>query len=273
MKAISPFLIKYSEESREFISDSENDCDVLLEYSCTEQISFDADKVIYRQKDKFYCPDGTVYLKRMGASDPYAFVTKTFSGKHVVTCHYLKGYERELCYSRNVYTVFGLEDILLDFDTIILHASYVIHNGYAILFSGPSGIGKSTQADLWEKYRNAFIVNGDRAAIKMENGQWYAYGLPIAGSSGLYFNKKAPIKAIVLLKQSAINTVHKPGLASVYRYLYPQVLMHRWDPAFEKKADALLTGLIQTVPVYLLECRPDQEAVSCLSSAVFKEDI
>ena len=49
----------------------------------------------------------------------------------------------------------------------------------AILFSAPSGTGKSTQADLWQKYvRGVEIINGDRAIIGIEDNGVKAYGLP-----------------------------------------------------------------------------------------------
>lgn len=57
----------------------------------------------------------------------------------------------------------GLFDILADAGMLVLHSAYIVtRQGEGILFSGPSGIGKSTQAALWQRYGAAQTVNGDR---------------------------------------------------------------------------------------------------------------
>lgn len=51
-------------------------------------------------------------------------------------------------------------------DAMVLHCSVLKVKSGVILFSGPSGIGKSTQAGLWTKYRKARVINGDRTLLK-----------------------------------------------------------------------------------------------------------
>ena len=82
----------------------------------------------------------------------------------------------------------NIEQVLNSYNTFLLHSSFIKWKDKAILFTAPSGTGKSTQADLWEKYENAEIINGDRSGIRKMDGKWTAYGLPIAGSSGIYKN-------------------------------------------------------------------------------------
>ena len=43
----------------------------------------------------------------------------------------------------------GLEHLLATQRAVILHSAYIDYKGKAILFSAPSGTGKSTQAELW----------------------------------------------------------------------------------------------------------------------------
>lgn len=45
-------------------------------------------------------------------------------------------------------SLFALERRMLQKDSFILHSAYIRHRGRAILFSAPSGTGKSTQASL-----------------------------------------------------------------------------------------------------------------------------
>lgn len=65
-------------------------------------------------------------------------------------------------------------------------------------------MGKSTQADLWNKYEGCEIINGDRSAITKKDGVWNAYGLPFAGSSRIYKNVKNPIRCVVVLNKRKI---------------------------------------------------------------------
>ena len=59
-----------------------------------------------------------------------------------------------------------------------LHASVINWKDKGILFSAPSGTGKSTQADLWKKYEGAKVINGDRALIRKRKrrvyGLWFS---------------------------------------------------------------------------------------------------
>ena len=75
------------------------------------------------------------------------------------------------------------EQLLLEHRAFQLHASVIDWQGQGILFSAPSGTGKSTQADLWQTHAGATILNGDRAVIRWLDSQYRVYGSPYAGSS------------------------------------------------------------------------------------------
>lgn len=119
--------------------------------------------------------------------------------------------------------------VLLLFNRIIMHASVVEYQNQAILFSGPSEIGKSTQANLWKKYMNADILNGDRATIDISKDITNVYGSPYAGSSKIYRNESAPIKAIILLKQGEKNSIRQLVGMELYRNMFPRFSLARWD--------------------------------------------
>ena len=52
---------------------------------------------------------------------------------------------------------------MLGYDTLLMHGAVIAVGNKAWLFTAPSGTGKSTQAELWERYRNAEQINGDRS--------------------------------------------------------------------------------------------------------------
>lgn len=155
----------------------------------------------------------------------------------------------------------AFENLLLGHDGIFLHASIVSYQGQGILFSAASGVGKSTQADLWKRYMQAEIINGDRAAVRKKDGIFWAFGSPMAGSSGIYKNTGAKIKALIILEQADKNVIRRMGAGEAFVHIYRETLVNVWDHEFVEKTVDLIREMVETVPVYLLSCRPDREAV------------
>lgn len=66
--------------------------------------------------------------------------------------------------------MFAMERHMMRRDALVLHCAYMQREGKAILFSAPSGTGKTTQATLWEKHCGTRVVNGDKALIRRVDG-------------------------------------------------------------------------------------------------------
>ena len=77
---------------------------------------------------------------------------------------------------------------------LCMHA--LIETAYGgILFSGVSGAGKTTQAELWMQWEQARQINGDRPILVSKViREWLGCGSPYAGSSECYINECIPIK-------------------------------------------------------------------------------
>lgn len=165
----------------------------------------------------------------------------------------------------------GLHRKLLEKDAAVIHASFIEHKGRAILFMGPSGTGKSTQADLWNRHAGAQIINGDRALLRKQNGIWYVYGYPCCGSSDICLNRTLPLGAAVILQQAAENRVEvltpfrKICVLSAGTELYP------WDSWEVQKVFHLAEQLSAEAPVFGFSCRPDEDAVRVLQNYLENE--
>lgn len=164
-----------------------------------------------------------------------------------------------------------IERLLLCKDKLILHASYIAWQGKAIAFTANSGVGKSTQAALWEKYRGAELINGDRMAFGMDGGVMKAYGLPVAGSSGVFLNKTLPLGAVVLLGRGQESQAFRQHPGAAIRDLLQQVTVNRWDQRFMNVGCQTLSQMLAQVPVYTLLATPDEAAVDCLANILAKE--
>lgn len=175
-----------------------------------------------------------------------------------------ESFSEDFCRQGKWLLYLGLERMLLPRKRLILHASAVIHQGKAYLFSAPSGGGKSTHAALWQTHYGAKLLNGDKVVIEVKDGVCMAYGSPVAGSSGIYENVGAPIAAIFVLHKAKYNQLTQLPKRSALLALYSEAIKCPDDPDFNTKLLDLLQGLQNTVPVFSLECLPEKGAGDCI---------
>lgn len=265
-----PFPVKTTEESVPFLV-SKCQPDLTFQFVPVDSLRLPASGVWIT--DNYYTADDggfATYHCSTRKNSPYSCVSWHRNENDRLRCDYVPGSESQMCFTKNIIELLELESMLLRYDGLLLHASLVRSRGKGILFTAPSGTGKSTQADLWKKYTGAEILNGDRAALRKQNGIWEAWGLPYAGSSGIYRNESAPVSALVLLRQASENRIRRVSSAEAIRFIYPELTLHRWDSGFVSKAVDLSLDLISHVPVFLLECLPDEGAVRILETKLLE---
>lgn len=156
------------------------------------------------------------------------------------------------------------EQRVAEHDGFLLHAACIRHNDRAILFTAPSETGKSTQARLWCEHRGAELLNGDRMAVRMMDGQPYACGIPYSGSSPVRKNVMLPLGAIVYLSQAKENTVTRLRGARAFRRVWEGCGVPMWDRSVLEQTMQTVTQTLSLVPVYHLACTPDVRAVELL---------
>lgn len=169
-------------------------------------------------------------------------------------------------------SLLALERRLIARDSLILHCAYMVYQGEAILFSAPSETGKTTQANLWEKYRGSRTVNGDRALLGKRDGRWTAQGWPVCGTSEVCHNEEFPIRAVVMLSQAKENQAHQLPPGRAFPLLYSQITVNKWNMKDHLHAIDLIQELAEGVPVFHLGCTISEEAVDCLEKALKKLD-
>ena len=178
---------------------------------------------------------------------------------------YLK---RKFVHMINVDTVFvslfAMEKRMLDNEAMVLHCSVLKVQDGVILFSGPSGIGKSTQAGLWTKYRGARVINGDRTLLKKENGRWMSLGWPICGSSEICCNESYLVKAVVFLGQARENHGMRLRYFDAIKSMISQITVNGWNPPFVEKIWSLAEDFAIEIPVFEYECNMEESAVDML---------
>ena len=173
-------------------------------------------------------------------------------------------YAGQFAKSANWLLYMALERQLLNFGRVVIHASAVIYNRSVYVFTAPSGIGKSTQASIWEKYLNAEIINGDKVILHDDGKLLTAYGSPIAGSSGIYKNAGADVAAIIRLDKGSENSVRTLSTLESFLMLYSEAVKSDCDEKFNKKLLETLTDYPSRTRFVRLSCKADQTAADCL---------
>ena len=150
---------------------------------------------------------------------------------------------------------------LLAFDGMMLHASCVVKDGYAYLFSGPCGMGKSTHTKLYQQLwgREVQIINDDKPALRRENGVWTAYGTPWCGKDGINQNASAPIAGICFLRRGEETSIRRLAPAEATPYVMAQTL-HKLKPEQMLQLLSLVDKLVCEVPCYELYSHAEPQA-------------
>lgn len=152
--------------------------------------------------------------------------------------------------------------ILMFHHAYVFHSSAIEYKNNAILFSAPSGTGKSTQTHMWKKLfpEDVNFINDDTPILRIKNNELYAYGSPWAGKNRLNNNISAKVKGIICLEQFDKIAIKKlSGLDAFFR-IYNETN----KPVIPVLADIFLNDineLLKITDVYLMKCNINEETV------------
>ncbi len=151
---------------------------------------------------------------------------------------------------------------LLADNVVLFHCSALAVDGEAVLFTAPSGTGKSTHARLWREQFGARVttINDDKPLLAISKMHAVVYGTPWCGKHGLETNTSAPVRAIFLLEQSPHNTATRLTPNAAFPMLLHQT--HRFGEAADMQKILTLTRqLSQHAALFGLKCNISSEAV------------
>ena len=157
------------------------------------------------------------------------------------------------------------------YQTLMVHASVIRHDGLGYMFLGRSGTGKSTHSRLWLKHiQGSVLLNDDNPVIRVIDGLAYVYGTPWSGKTPCYKNESVPLKAVVRLSQAPYNKIARFAPLQSFASLMPACSCMRWDSASVSALHKTVEKVITVVPGYGLECLPDEAAAVLCYSEVSK---
>lgn len=146
---------------------------------------------------------------------------------------------------------------VLSTDAVMMHASGVFDGEKGRMFSGFSGVGKSTISKIWEKEGN-LLINDDRLIIRKEEDGYFIYNTPMFYEDK---PKRAPLDAVYLIYHSPENTIEKLTGAVAVTGIMAFSIQNNYDQQFVLHHLDFFTEMCNEVPVYRLGFVPDKQVV------------
>ena len=152
--------------------------------------------------------------------------------------------------------------------TALFHSATVEYHGKGYMFLGKSGTGKSTHARLWLRYNEgSALLNDDNPVVRFfapesleVESRAVVYGSPWSGKTPCYKNESLPLGGIVLLSQAPFNKIERLRGVKAYAALVPSISGKRWERGIADGLHYTENALASNVPVWYLECLPDEGA-------------
>lgn len=165
-----------------------------------------------------------------------------------------------------------------------IHSASILYRDQVWLFSGHSGMGKSTHTNLWKEQFGTEIINGDLNLIGWSNGEQtnigqsvdksgskghpIVYGMPWCGTSGIASTKSYPLGGIVLLGRS--DNDHFESLTNDQKIV--RVMQRMITPVWkEEMLNQNLTfaeKLAKQIPIFYFLCTKKPSAAERMKDAI-----
>lgn len=161
-------------------------------------------------------------------------------------------------------------DYIIDKGGFFLHCSCLKYKDEAIIFTAPSGTGKSTHASLWRRHfgDEVEMINDDKPLVREKDGKFIIYGTPWNGKHGIGANISAPVRAIVFISQAPENHAAPISPVEALTLLLQQTVLPSEKTALSKLLD-MLGRMVENVQIYRLGCTISDEAVITIHHQIY----
>ena len=148
--------------------------------------------------------------------------------------------------------------------TVSLHAACIELDDFAVAFTGPSGVGKSTRALAWINALGAKLISGDRPAVRIEKTGSTACGVPWDGKEQVFRDVEKPLRCILEVRRSSSDYLRKLSREQAQKLIVQQSFVPMWDTDAAFMAMANVNALISRTPVYRVFCGPDEDSARAI---------
>lgn len=150
-----------------------------------------------------------------------------------------------------------------------IHSASILYQDKAWLFSGHSGMGKSTHTALWHELFGTPYLNGDLNLLGVEDDHITVYGIPWCGTSKIFTTEQYQLGGIVLLGRD-LQTDRLEKLPPSEKIL--RVMQRMISPAWKEiqltQNLAFAEKIADCVPVLHLLCTKNPSAAHTMKDAI-----
>lgn len=143
-------------------------------------------------------------------------------------------------------------------DVLMIHGSAVILDGQTRVFSGFSGVGKSTMAHLWADKRHATIINDDRLILRKEQDAWYVYNTPMFYAAA---PQKGKLHTLFFPYHAPANKLELLGGVAALSKLLAHTIHHGHNKAHVQHHMETATSLIGQIPCHKIGVVPTEAVI------------
>ena len=149
-----------------------------------------------------------------------------------------------------------------------LHSASILYQDKLWLFSGHSGMGKSTHTNLWKEHFNTPVINGDLNLLAIENGKPVVHGIPWCGTSGIYDTKTYPLGGIILLNKAPKNKLEELTPDQKQLLVSQRLISPSWTRKLWEKNLELVKELTEHILVCRLHCTKETDAAVLMKERI-----
>lgn len=154
-----------------------------------------------------------------------------------------------------------------------LHSASILYRQKAWLFSGHSGMGKSTHTNLWKDLCSVNILNGDLNLISLSDKTPVIYGTPWCGTSGIADPDTYPLGGIVLLNRGETDQCIELPLDQKILLTAQRLISPAWDAAMLQQNLDFMSGLVPHIRVCTLKCTKQPSAVKTIKQWIDRTSV
>lgn len=154
-----------------------------------------------------------------------------------------------------------------------IHSASILYQGKAWLFSGHSGMGKSTHTALWHENAGTPYLNGDLNLIgrSREKKEYSIYGIPWCGTSELCTTDEFELGGIILLGRDQTDHVEELTPFEQVLRVTQRMISPSWTKSMEEKNLEFAEQLTEKIWICQLFCTPEPSAVDVMREWIDKK--